>query len=203
MLIGPPNYVLSDCNSTAPTTWYPATISRAEQQRMQNALFSILLHYVSAMKSVPYDREQQGNRVITTSCIIIALDAVSRLMAHDQPSPLAVALQLAPESGEEGEGAESKTSEATKASQQSCYPERSPAFHFPLAGALSEMSVAQITKHCEVSDPGAAVARLCVDRYVRTMSAQGAGAPHLPAFTPKGEYVKNTFPSLLQSVKTF
>ena len=82
-----------------PSAWVPAELPVQEQRDMLRALFNIMAHYVSAFKSVQYDRSAWGAYLVTVSSILIAFEHVVRLQSTDGDacSPVSQCMFKAPE----------------------------------------------------------------------------------------------------------
>ena len=72
--------------------WIPRSLSLELQRACLRACSRIGVHYISAIKAVPYDRMHSGNQMVTMACLHIAMDALIRLQAAPAPSPFSAML---------------------------------------------------------------------------------------------------------------
>ena len=78
--------------SGAANPWIPVEVSLTLQRSVLRAINRVCVHYVAASKSLKYDRMQSGKRIVTMACMLAAFDAVLRLQASPQPSPVSALL---------------------------------------------------------------------------------------------------------------
>ena len=76
-----------------PDAWTPDSLTAAEQRDALMWIHSVLCHYTSAYRSLPYDRNTVGTYLVTAATICAAFDSTIRLVASDAPSPVSLLLQ--------------------------------------------------------------------------------------------------------------
>ena len=84
----PPPEAWSPELSSDTSAWVPAPdyLTLAEQRSVLRALYELSAHYVSAFKSLKYDRTKWGAYVVTCSTLLAHFEHAIRLIAADEPS---------------------------------------------------------------------------------------------------------------------
>lgn len=72
--------------------WVPKTVTLQQQRDALSLIHRITLHYVSALKSVKYNRLRTGASFVTMGLLLAAFDTVVRLHASDEVSPVSKTL---------------------------------------------------------------------------------------------------------------
>ena len=83
--------------------WVPGTLTLDSQRTFLRTVVRLFGHFVSAFKSIMYDRGQWGAYVVTCSKLLLVFEHVVRLRAQDTPSALSQVLFAPDDAGDDSD----------------------------------------------------------------------------------------------------